>query len=50
MTVVLAAPHDRAELEEDLRVLEAGAPLTTDEYSRLAEHGERVRNSAGSFP
>ena len=44
------APHDRAELEEDLAVLDAGGPLPADEYERLAEHGRRVRRHAGGFP
>jgi aryl-alcohol dehydrogenase-like predicted oxidoreductase len=49
VAVALAAPHDRAELDEDLTVLEAG-PLSTEEYGRLAEHGARVRRHAGNFP
>ena len=43
VAVVLAAPNDRAELEEDLTVLSATAPLSPKEYARLADHGERVR-------
>ena len=50
VAVVLAAPHDRAELEEDLTVLNAGGPLPPEEYERLAEHGRRVRRHAGGFP
>ena len=50
VSVVLAAPRTRAELEEDLRVLEATGPLDADDYDRLAEHGARVRRLAGSFP
>jgi hypothetical protein len=49
VSVVLAAPHDRAELEEDLTVLAAG-PLDAAEYERLAAHGLRVRRHAGNFP
>jgi predicted aldo/keto reductase-like oxidoreductase len=49
VAVVLAAPHTRAELEEDLSVLRA-PPLSADEYARLCEHGERVRRHAGRFP
>ena len=48
VAVVLAAPHDRAELVEDLKVLAEG-PLTEAEYALLAEHGERVRRHAGRF-
>ena len=44
------APNDRAELEEDLTVLDATEPLPTAEYERLAEHGRRVRRHAGGFP
>jgi aryl-alcohol dehydrogenase-like predicted oxidoreductase len=50
VAVALAAPHDRAELEEDLTVLTANGPLPPDEYERLAEHGRRVRRYAGGFP
>lgn len=50
VTVVLAAPHTRAELEEDLQVLKATGPLQDGEYTALAEHGERVRRNAGNFP
>jgi predicted aldo/keto reductase-like oxidoreductase len=50
VAVALAAPHNRRELDEDLTVLDAAAPLTPDEYERLAEHGRRVRRHAGQFP
>ena len=50
VTVALAAPHDRAELEQDLEVLNSPGPLDPFEYSRLAEHGDRVRRHAGRFP
>jgi predicted aldo/keto reductase-like oxidoreductase len=50
VTVVLAAPNDRSELEEDLTVLDATGPLDPGEYERLAEHGRRVRKHGGSFP
>jgi predicted aldo/keto reductase-like oxidoreductase len=49
VTVTLSAPQTRAELDEDLRVLQAQVPLTNEEYSTLAEHGERVRRHAGRF-
>ena len=49
VAVTLSAPQTRAELDEDLRVLEADGPLTQEAYSALAEHGERVRRHAGSF-
>jgi predicted aldo/keto reductase-like oxidoreductase len=50
VAVVLAAPDGRAELEEDLAVLDAPGPLSPEEYERLAAHGRRVRQHAGSFP
>ncbi len=50
VTMTLAAPHDRRELDEDLTVLDATAPLSQEEYERLAEHGRRVRRHAGQFP
>ncbi|OAI51814.1 hypothetical protein AYO44_04925 [Planctomycetaceae bacterium SCGC AG-212-F19] len=50
VTVALMAPDTRAELDEDLTVLEAAGPLTAEEYARLAEHGQRVRRHAGTFP
>ena len=50
VAVVLAAPQSRAELVQDLEVLRASGPLEPSEYARLAEHGERVRRNAGSFP
>jgi predicted aldo/keto reductase-like oxidoreductase len=50
VAVALMAPNDRAELEEDLSVLESANPLAQQEYAELAEHGLRVRRHAGSFP
>jgi hypothetical protein len=44
------APNGRAELEEDLTVLDADGPLPADEYDRLAEQDRRVRRHAGGFP
>ncbi len=49
VAVALAAPQSRAELDEDLGVLEASEPLTDEAYAMLAGHGERVRRHAGSF-
>jgi predicted aldo/keto reductase-like oxidoreductase len=49
VAVTLAAPHTRAELEQDLEVLTVTGPLDAPEYTRLAEHGNRVRRSAGHF-
>ena len=50
VAVALMAPRDRAELEEDLTVLDAAGPLPAVEYERMAEHGRRVRRHAGGFP
>jgi aryl-alcohol dehydrogenase-like predicted oxidoreductase len=50
VAVVLAAPQNRSELDEDLTVLAATGPLPPDEYERLAAHGRRVRRHAGRFP
>jgi aryl-alcohol dehydrogenase-like predicted oxidoreductase len=49
VAVTLAAPKTRAELEEDLGVLDAPGPLGEQEYAALAAHGERVRRHAGTF-
>jgi predicted aldo/keto reductase-like oxidoreductase len=50
VTVALMSPSDRAELDEDLAVLEAPGPLPPEEYESLAAHGQRVRRHAGRFP
>jgi aryl-alcohol dehydrogenase-like predicted oxidoreductase len=50
VTVALAAPDNRGELSESLKVLDAPGPLTAAEFERLALHGQRVRKSAGRFP
>jgi aryl-alcohol dehydrogenase-like predicted oxidoreductase len=50
VTVALMAPDNRAELEEDLTVLDAAGPLSAQEYEPLAAHGRRVRRHAGTFP
>lgn len=50
VSVTLAAPQTRAELEQDLEVLDAAGPLEPSEYRLLAEHGARVRAHAGNFP
>jgi predicted aldo/keto reductase-like oxidoreductase len=50
VAVALMAPESRDELEEDLQALDAPDLLTAAEYQALAEHGQRVRRHAGSFP
>lgn len=49
VAVAVMAPENRAELDEDLCALNAGA-LTPAEFEALATHGKRVRRHAGSFP
>jgi predicted aldo/keto reductase-like oxidoreductase len=50
VSVALMAPDNRAELEQDLTVLEARGPLAAEDYKQLAEHGARVRKHGGRFP
>jgi aryl-alcohol dehydrogenase-like predicted oxidoreductase len=49
VAVTLAAPANRAELEEALRVLRATGPLDAAEYEELSAHGARVRRHGGTF-
>jgi aryl-alcohol dehydrogenase-like predicted oxidoreductase len=48
--VALMAPDSRAELEEDLSVLESPERLPEEAYAMLAAHGQRVRKHGGRFP
>ena len=50
VAVTLAAPQTRAELDEDLQILEATGPLGDEPYALLAGHGDRVRRNAAHFP
>jgi hypothetical protein len=50
VAVALMAPDSRADLEEDLTVLETPGLLSAEEYERLAAHGRRVRKHGGGFP
>jgi predicted aldo/keto reductase-like oxidoreductase len=50
VAVVLAAPNDGTELDEDLAALAATGPLDSQHFDRLAAHGQRVRRHAGAFP
>lgn len=50
VTVALTAPCTRAELAENLTLMDDWRSLTEEEYQRLADHGRRVRRSAGAFP
>ena len=48
--VALMAPDNRAELEEDLTVLDVDGPLPAETFALLVAHGTRVRQHAGRFP
>lgn len=50
VTIALMAPDNRAEMDDDLTILDAPGPLSAEEYAMLAEHGQRVRRHAGTFP
>ena len=50
VSVALMAPNGRAELEEDLSILDDWRGLRESEYAALCEHGDHVRRHAGSFP
>ncbi len=50
VSVVLMAPADRRELEEDLTLLDDWRSLAREEFDKMAEHGRRVRRHAGTFP
>ena len=50
VTVALSAPCTRAELDENLTLLDDWRGLSDGEYQRFAEHGLRVRKHGGAFP
>jgi predicted aldo/keto reductase-like oxidoreductase len=50
VSVVLMAPKNRRELEEDLSLLDDWRPLTPIELEAMTTHGLRVRRHAGNFP
>jgi aryl-alcohol dehydrogenase-like predicted oxidoreductase len=50
VSIVLAAPQTRAELEANLEILNASGPLPPHELALLRAHGERVRRHARHFP
>jgi len=49
VTVALMSPESRAELKEDLTVLDAG-PLSPEEYDVLADHGRTVLQTLEPVP
>lgn len=50
VSVVLMAPGNRRELEENLTLLEDWRPPSAEELKMLIAHGGRVRRCAGRFP
>jgi hypothetical protein len=49
VSVALTAPDNRAELEENLTLLDDWRALTAQEDKALRDHGDRVRTHAGEF-
>ncbi len=49
-SIVLMAPTNRRELEEDLILLDDWRPPSPEEFERMAAHGRSVRRHAGGFP
>lgn len=50
VSVVLMAPDNRRELDEDLSLLDDWRQPDPEELEVMAAHGRRVRQHAGSFP
>lgn len=50
VTIALMAPHNAAELTENLEILKAPGPLPPATHDSLAAHGRRVHRHAGGFP
>ena len=50
VTVSLMAPNGRAELEENLKVLDDWHGLSRKEYGKLRDHGSRVQRHVRLFP
>ena len=50
VTVCIMAPDGRAELEQDLTILDDWRGLDGDAYADLSAHGDRVHRQAGAFP
>jgi predicted aldo/keto reductase-like oxidoreductase len=49
IAVVLTAPANRKELEDNLTLLDDWRPPSSEETSAIRAHGERVRRHAGAF-
>jgi predicted aldo/keto reductase-like oxidoreductase len=50
VSVALMAPHNRAELVDNLKLLNDWREPTAAEFAALRDHGDRVRRNAGAFP
>lgn len=50
VSVALMAPNGRAELEENLQLLDVWRGFELERYTELLDHGQRVRTHAGGFP
>lgn len=50
VTVGIMAPDGRAELEEDLQILDRWHGFRQEDYAALRAHGDRVYRNAGGFP
>jgi len=50
VSIAIMAPNGRAELEEDLSILDDWRGLGEREYAALLAHGDRVHRYGGSFP
>jgi predicted aldo/keto reductase-like oxidoreductase len=50
VSVVLMAPDNRQELEENLKLLDDWRPPSPEDFEKMAAHGQRVRRHAGRFP
>jgi len=50
VAVAIAAPDGRAELEQDLAILDDWRALTEPELEAIRGHGDRVHRHAGRFP
>ena len=50
VSVALMAPDGRAQLEQNLALLDDWRPLSPARKAELRDHGDRVRRHAGQFP
>jgi predicted aldo/keto reductase-like oxidoreductase len=50
VSVALMAPQGRAELEENLTLLDDWRACSPEEWEGMASHGDRVKRHAGAFP